>query len=154
VFCFPSISSPVSSCDFRNSASRSITRSECDARLARNGLGLSEPDVICRSGGQFGSLDVSLGPRPLFVARASLRYCEAPRRSSEKDEDESNGHERSDHGLLYELAEFDFAGLHQEVPLEYLHFSQRRQIFEIGWKEFGKDSELQVHIEPEEVEAE
>ena len=43
---------------FRNSASRSITRSDSDARLARNGHDLNEPDVIC-GGGQFGSLDDS-----------------------------------------------------------------------------------------------
>jgi hypothetical protein len=71
----------------------------------------------------------------------------------EEDDHQGNGHQRTDKGLLYELAEFDFSELHKEVPLEYLHFSQRRQIFEIGWKEFGKDLELQVHIEPEEVEA-
>jgi len=33
-------------------------RSESDARLVRNGLGLSEPGVICGAG-QFGSLDHS-----------------------------------------------------------------------------------------------
>ncbi len=54
----PSISTPASSCIFRNSASRSITRSDSDARLARNGHGLNEPDVVC-GGGQFGSLDES-----------------------------------------------------------------------------------------------
>jgi hypothetical protein len=51
------------------------------------------------------------------------------------------------------LAEFDFSELHQEVPLEHFHFSQLRQIFEIGWKEFGKDLELRVHIEPEESDS-
>ena len=40
----------------------------------------------------------------------------------------------------------------KEMPLEHLHFSQRRQIFEIGWKENGQDLELRVHIEPVEVE--
>jgi hypothetical protein len=70
----------------------------------------------------------------------------------EEDDHKGNGHKRTDRGLLYELAEFDFSELPKEVPLEYLHFSQLRQIFEIGWKEFGKELELQVHIEPEEVE--
>ncbi len=32
------------------------------------------------------------------------------------------------------------------------HFSQRLAVFEIGWKEFGQDLELRVHIEPEESE--
>jgi hypothetical protein len=34
-------------------------------------------------------------------------------------------------------------------PLESFHFSQRRAVFEIGWKEFGQYLELRVHIEPE-----
>ena len=70
----------------------------------------------------------------------------------ENDDYEGNGHQHTDKGLLYELAEFDFSELHKEVPLEHFHFSQLRQVFEIGWKEFGKDLELRVHIEPEEVE--
>ena len=70
----------------------------------------------------------------------------------EKDDHQGNGRHRTDKGLLYELAEFDFTELYQEVPLEHFHFSQLHQIFEIGWKEFGKDLELKVHIEPEEVE--
>ena len=40
------------------------------------------------------------------------------------------------------------------VTLEHLHFSQRRQIFEVGWKENGQDLELRVHIVPVEVECE
>jgi hypothetical protein len=40
------------------------------------------------------------------------------------------------------------------VPLENFHFSQRRAVFEIGWKEFGQDLELRVHMEPEEVDEE
>jgi hypothetical protein len=71
----------------------------------------------------------------------------------EEDDHQGNGHQHTDRGLLYELAEFDFSELHKEVPLENFHFSQLRQVFEIGWKEFGKDLELRVHIEPEEVEA-
>ena len=50
------------------------------------------------------------------------------------------------------VAEFDFTELIKAVPLENFHFSQRRAVFEIGWKEFGQDLELRVHIEPEESE--
>jgi hypothetical protein len=63
---------------------------------------------------------------------------------------ETNGHEGAEPEILYELAEFDFRELTRTVPLEYFHFSQRRAVFEIGWKEFGEDLELRVHIEPEE----
>ena len=48
------------------------------------------------------------------------------------------------------MAEFDFTELVKAVPLENFLFSQRRAVFEIGWKEFGRDLELRVHIEPEE----
>ncbi len=65
---------------------------------------------------------------------------------------EGNGHEEPE--LLYELAEFDFSRLVKNVPLERFHFSQREAVFEIGWKEFGQDLELRVHIEPAEVEDE
>lgn len=34
------------------------------------------------------------------------------------------------------------------LPLEQFHFSQREAVFEIGWREFGHDLELRVHIEP------
>lgn len=64
---------------------------------------------------------------------------------------EGNGHEESD--LLYELAEFDFSKLAQEVPLERFHFSQRESVFEIGWKEFGHDLGLLVHLQPAEPRA-
>ena len=56
--------------------------------------------------------------------------------------------------ILFELAEFDFTELIKSVTLENFHFSQRRAVFEIGWKEFGQDLELRVHIEPEEVDEE
>ena len=59
----------------------------------------------------------------------------------------SKGHEGKD--LPYELAEFDFTELFKAVPLEHFHFSQRRAIFEIGWKESGRDLELRVHLEPD-----
>jgi len=65
-------------------------------------------------------------------------------------DEETNGHERTEPEILYELAEFDFTELIKAVPLENFHFSQRRAVFEIGWKEFGQDLELRVHIEPEE----
>ncbi len=67
-------------------------------------------------------------------------------------EPEGNGHERAEPDILYELAEFDFTELVKQVPLEHFHFSQRRAVFEIGWKESGQDLELRVHIEPEEAE--
>ena len=38
------------------------------------------------------------------------------------------------------------------MPLEHFHFSQRRAVFEIGWKEFGRDLELRVHLQPEVVD--
>lgn len=65
-------------------------------------------------------------------------------------EPETNGHEGAEPEILYELAEFDFTELIKAVPLESFHFSQRRAVFEIGWKEFGQDLELRGHIEPEE----
>ena len=65
-------------------------------------------------------------------------------------DEETNGHEGREPGVLYELAEFDFTELITAVRLENFHFSQRRAVFEIGWKEFGQDLELRVHIEPEE----
>ena len=46
------------------------------------------------------------------------------------------------------------AELVKSVTLENFHFSQRRAVFEISWKEFGQDLELRVHIEPEEVDEE
>ena len=69
----------------------------------------------------------------------------------ELEEHEGNGREQSEPGLLYELAEFDFTELGKEIPLEHLHFSQRRSIFEIGWEEDGQRLELRVHIVPVEV---
>ena len=69
-------------------------------------------------------------------------------------EPETNGHEGAEPEILYELAEFDFTELIKAVPLENFHFSQWRAVFEIGWKEFGHDLELRVHIEPEESEDE
>ena len=68
----------------------------------------------------------------------------------EPDEHEGNGHHRRDEGLLYELAEFDFVRLAQ-MSLEHFQFSQRRSIFEIGWKEDGQMLELRVHIMPIDV---
>ena len=74
------------------------------------------------------------------------------RRGTDRARDEwSRGAEPE---ILYELAEFDFTELIKAVPLENFHFSQRRAVFEIGWKEFGEDLELRVHIEPEESEDE
>ena len=67
---------------------------------------------------------------------------------------ETDGHEGTGPDILYELAEFEFTELIKAVPLEHFHFSQRRAIFEIGWKEFSRDLELRVHLEPEGVNEE
>jgi len=71
----------------------------------------------------------------------------------EAEEEGSNGRKRED-GICYEFAEFEFGEMVKEVPLEHLHFSQRRQVFENGWKEDWRDLELRVHIMPIEVECE
>jgi hypothetical protein len=73
-----------------------------------------------------------------------------PKGFMERDQHEGNGHEEAD--ILFELAEFDFTELVKNVTLENFHFSQRRTVFEISWKEFGQDLELRVHIEPKEVD--
>ena len=65
-----------------------------------------------------------------------------------------NGHPPADDGICYEFAEFEFADLVKEVPLDHFHFSQRRQVFEIGWKEGGQELELRIHIVPKEVDEE
>lgn len=71
----------------------------------------------------------------------------------EPEEEGGNGRERQEDDICYEFAEFEFAEMVKEVPLKHLHFSQRRQIFEIGWKEGGQDLELRVHIVPVEVDS-
>ena len=75
-----------------------------------------------------------------------------PRGFEEPEQHEGNGHERAQGEICFEFAEFDFTELVKAVPLEPFHFSQRLSIFEIGWKEFGQDLELRVHIEPEEAD--
>ena len=65
---------------------------------------------------------------------------------------ETNGHEGKGPEILHELAEFDLTELIEAVPLEHFHFSRRRAVFEIGWKEFGRDLELRVHLQPEGAE--
>jgi hypothetical protein len=77
-----------------------------------------------------------------------------PKGFVESEHPEENGHGEAGSDLCYELAEFDFTELIKAVPLEHFHFSQREAIFEIGWKEFGQDLELRVHIEPEDVSEE
>jgi hypothetical protein len=69
----------------------------------------------------------------------------------EPEKHEGNGRQHTEPGLLYELAEFDFTELGKEITLEHFHSSQRRSIFEIGWKEDGQHLELRVHIVPVEV---
>jgi hypothetical protein len=34
--------------------------------------------------------------------------------------------------------------------MEHFNFSQHRQVFEIGWREFDKELELRVHVAPDE----
>jgi hypothetical protein len=70
----------------------------------------------------------------------------------EPSQHKGNGHPPDDDAICYEFAEFDFTDLVKEVPLENFHFSQMRQVFEIGWKEGGQDLELRIHIVPQEVE--
>jgi hypothetical protein len=87
-----------------------------------------------------------------FDQEAEAHVLEAwPVGVEEQEEYEGNGHQEADPGLLYELAEFDFTQLATEISLEFFHFSQRRSLFEITWKENGKQLELRVHILPVEV---
>jgi len=72
----------------------------------------------------------------------------------EPEEPGGNGRERHEGGICYEFAEFEFGEIVRALPLEHLHFSQRRQLFEVGWKEDGRDLELRVHIVPVEVDSE
>jgi hypothetical protein len=69
----------------------------------------------------------------------------------EPEEHDGNGHHESDPALLYELAEFDFLHVAKEISADEFHFSQRRSIFEIAWKERGDNLELRIHIVPAEV---
>jgi hypothetical protein len=66
----------------------------------------------------------------------------------EPDAPEKNGRWRKEHGIHYELAEFDFAVLMKGVRLDRFHFSQFHSLFQIGWQEMGYNLELRVHIEP------
>ena len=72
----------------------------------------------------------------------------------EPEEHGGNGHQKTGEEICYEFAEFEFGEMVKEIPVEHLHFSQRRQIFEIRWEENGRDVELRVHIEPVEVSRE
>jgi hypothetical protein len=63
-----------------------------------------------------------------------------------------NGHPPSEDSICYEFAEFEFSDLIEEVPLDHFLFSQRRQVFEIGWKEGRQDLELRLHLVPEQVD--
>ena len=72
----------------------------------------------------------------------------------EPQEEGGNGQRTPEGEICYEFAEFEYGEMVKEVSLEHLHFSQRRQIFEIGWKEHGQDMELRIHIMPAEVACE
>ena len=105
------------------------------------------------NGASTGRLDLPSEPRPLdpaLMTRIANAVLEVwPKSVDEPEHHEGNGHEQTEGDILYELAEFDFTELVKSVPLENFHFSQRRAVFEISWKEFGQDLELRVHIEPE-----
>ncbi len=75
-----------------------------------------------------------------------------PKTFGDPEEHDGNGDEETDDGLRFGLAEFDFTELIKTIPLENFHFSQMRAIFENGWKEFGQNLELRVHLVPEEVD--
>ena len=77
-----------------------------------------------------------------------------PKTFEEPDDHEGNGDDQANGDLLFGLAEFDFTELVKTVPLETFHFSQKRAIFEIGWKEDGQDLELRIHLVPEEADEE
>lgn len=62
-----------------------------------------------------------------------------------------NGRDHED-VVCYDFAEFEFSETIKLVALEHLHFSQRREMFEIGWKEEGQDLELRVHLVPQEID--
>ena len=98
---------------------------------------------------------------PIHGAETAYYYddnCEChvlevwPKCFDEPVDHEENGHGEAEGEMLFELAEFDFTELVKSVTLENFHFSQRRAVFEISWREFGHDLELRVHIEPEEVD--
>lgn len=72
----------------------------------------------------------------------------------EPREEGDDGQDDAEHMICYEFAEFEFGEMVKVVPLEHLHFSQRRQIFELGWTEEGQDLELRVHITPVETDDE
>jgi hypothetical protein len=67
----PKILTPASSCDFRNSASRSIARSDSDARLARNGPCLNEPERFVVAG----SSVLSMSHEALALFFAARAFC-------------------------------------------------------------------------------
>ena len=66
----------------------------------------------------------------------------------EPDRQPGNWYGDNQRGQQYELADFEFSGLAREISLKHLHFSQRRAVFEIGWREDGLNLALKVHIEP------
>ena len=72
----------------------------------------------------------------------AMYWRSGPKSFDEPDQHEGNGHEEAEGDILFELAEFDFSELVKSVTLENFHFSQRRAVFEISWKEFGQDLEL------------
>ena len=70
----------------------------------------------------------------------------------EDPQPEGGNRQDTENVVCYEFAEFEFSETIKLVSLEHLHFSQRREIFEIGWNEMGQDLELRVHLVPQEID--
>ncbi|MCH8333656.1 gamma-glutamyltransferase [Candidatus Sumerlaeota bacterium] len=122
-----------------------------DRRSNRNVLSRPDPDTHA-CGSRIAGSDSIAHAKTYFDTDAESHVLEVrPVGIKESEEHGGNGHQQIEHGLLYELAEFDFTELAKEIPLEHFHFSQRRSIFEIGWEENGQQLELRVHLVPVEV---
>jgi hypothetical protein len=63
----------------------------------------------------------------------------------EEEKSEGNGQKGNE---IYELAEFDFLDLLEEIDLTYFHFSQAGGFFDIGWDESGINVALRLNIKP------
>jgi hypothetical protein len=69
----------------------------------------------------------------------------------EDPQPENGNGQNTENVICYDFAEFEFSETIKLVALEHLHFSQRRELFEIGWTEMGQDLELRVHLVPQEI---
>ena len=88
------------------------------------------------------------------------RCCEChvlevwPKSFDETDLTKGNGHEGAEGDICTSWLSSISLSWSRAVTVENFHFSQRRAVFEISWKECGQDLELRVHIEPKEVDEE